>query len=88
MFGIDYYFFELSITNQAYPFQLVLNKNIFCLDEPVLRSLDLLGGDGFIDRYCHKLVLQDIMTSSLAHPTSIIVRNESNQIVGMKKLNS
>jgi hypothetical protein len=51
-------------------------------DEPVLRSLDLLGGNGWIDRYVHGLVLEDVMGSSLRSPTSIVARNKEGRIVG------
>ena len=51
-------------------------------DEPVFRSLDLLGGTWWIDRYVHKLVLDDIVNPSLKEPTSIVARNREGKIVG------
>ena len=51
-------------------------------DEPVFRSLGLLEGDGWIDRYVHKLVLEDVMNSALRSPTSLIARNMEGKIVG------
>ena len=47
-----------------------------------MRSLDLLGGDWWIDRYVHKLVLDDIVNPSLKDPTSIVARNVEGNIVG------
>lgn len=51
-------------------------------DEPVFRSLDLLGGTWWIDRYVHRVILEDIMNSSLRSPTSIVARNKDGRIVG------
>jgi hypothetical protein len=51
-----------------------------------LRSLDLLGGNWWIDRYVHKLVLEDVMNSSIRSPTSIIARNEEGEIVGKQSM--
>ena len=57
-------------------------EQLIFIDEPVLRSLDLLGGNWWIDRYVHKLVLDDIVNPSLKEPTSIVARNREGKIVG------
>ena len=53
-------------------------------DEPISRSIDYLGGSGFIDVAVNNVILKMIVTNCLENGTSLAAFNEKGDMIGAR----